>query len=164
VTIVVGGGLVVVVLLGGTVVGGVLIGSVVEVVGTGSVVVVGGLCRTGIVVVVVGLRRAGRVEVVAGRVVLVGVADGLWWVPGRDDDAPVCPGADACLFGWGWEAVDAPTVSTGRRVDSLATAVSDRDDHVEALVSARRSAGSALITGTPASVARSGISGRVAPT
>lgn len=163
-TIVVAGRLVVVVLLGGIVVGGVLIGRVVEVVGTGSVVVVGGLRRTG-VVVVVGFRCVGMVEVVVGRVVVLVEGVGvLWWVPGRDDDGPESPGADPCLFGWGWEAVDAPTVSTGRRVDALPAAASDRDDPVEALVSARRSVGSAPMTGTPAPVVRSGISGRVAPT
>lgn len=166
VAIVVGGGLVVVVVLGGTVVGGVLIGKVVDVVGGDCVVVVvvGFRCM-GSVDVVVGGFRCDVVDVVVRSVVVVVVGpDACRCVPGRDDDGPVPPGADVCLFGWGWETVDAPTVFTGRRFEAPSAAVFDWCDPVEAVASANRSGDPELMTGTPAPVVRLGISGRVAPT
>jgi hypothetical protein len=163
---VVGGRLVVVVVLGGTVVGGVLIGAVVDVVGGGCVVVVvGGFRCVGTVVVVVGGFRCDVVDVVVRIVVVVVVGPGARrCVPGWADDGPVPPGSDVCLFGWGWETVDAPTVFTGWRLEEPSAAVFDWCDPVELVASANRSAVPEPMTGTPAPVVRFGISGRVAPT
>lgn len=156
---VVAGGLVVVVVVvaGGTVDGGVLTGggSVVVVVGNGSVVVVGGPFRAGLVVVVVG----ALVVVVT---LVVGVEVGvLRCRPGRGDEGTVLPGVEVSFFGWArCGPVDPPTVWTAPPAGAW-----DRDDRDELEdVSERRSAVIEVITGTPAPVERSGISGRVAPT
>ncbi len=160
VAIVVVGVPVVVVVVGGTVEGGVLTGVVVVVVvGFGGAVVVVVVGLGGSVVVVVGFRRAGLVVVVVGTLV-VGVVDVV--VGCRDGDGPRPPGGAGCLFGWEW--CGAVGVPVSLFVDCLPTGASDRNDRDElGDVSDTRSAVSE-ITGTPAPVARLGISGRVAPT
>jgi len=155
---------VVVVMLGGTVVGGVLIGRgrVVEVVGGGTVVMVGGVRCTGTVEVVVGgVRCTGMVEVVVGTLEVVVDVDGERWRPGREDDGAVPSEDGVCLLGWGWATAGTPNAWAGPRVEALPAGASDRD---ELGVYESSSPASGVTTGTPAPVVRLGISGRVAPT